>query len=209
MAKKLKVGKAFKSVKGISTSEILKMDVYKLNTKGLRTMLNRIISSANKRIRRLEAKAPNSPALASYKRENKPFTSKGLSHNELETMFKRVKNFLQAETSTMKGYKAHREDIVERIGTFKNEKQEKKFWEIYNKWIETYPNLAVRFRDTNELQSMFYENFVIKGRKGIGNTSAITRAIKKMYGEVVANKNKEDMLNQDALLNDGVKQSDF
>lgn len=206
---KSKIKKSVKSVKGLSTSEILKMDVYKLNTKGLKSMLNRLVSTANKRIRRLEKNASNSPALVQYKNQKKPFTTRGLSHNELETMFKRVKNFLQAETSTMKGYKEHREDIIQNIGEFKDEQQEKDFWEIYNKWIDTHPNLAERFRDTNELQSMIFTNFVVKGKTARGTSASLTRSIKKMLGDIAEKQRKDDLLNEDVLLNNGIMQNNF
>ena len=61
-----KISKGIKTTKGLSTSDILKMDVYKLNAKSLRSVVRRLVSSANKRMRRLLKNAPSSPALRQH-----------------------------------------------------------------------------------------------------------------------------------------------
>lgn len=200
--------KRLPSVKGLSTDEILKMDVYKLGTKGLRQVLNRLISTANKRIRRLENQEKTSPALASLHRKRNYFSSKGLNYRQLQSEFKAVKNFLQAETSTITGFKKYRQEITYHLDEFQSEEQESEFWEVYNKWIDTHPNLATKFKDTNELQQMVYDEFVVKGLTKRGTSNKITHAVRKMLGEVVAKQSKDNMMNEDVLLN-GVKRSDF
>lgn len=203
-----KITQGVVSVKGLSTEQILKMDVYKLGSKGLKKVLNRLVSTANKRIRRLEQYDKVSPALASLHRKRKYFSTKGLSYNQLETEFKAVKNFLQAETSTIKGFKEYRAEITYHLDEFESEEQESNFWKTYNKWIDTHPQLAMKFKDTNQIQQMIYDNFVVKGKTSRGSSIAVTKAIKKMTGAVVEKKRREDILNEDALLN-GVSQSDF
>lgn len=203
-----KITQGIPSVKGLSTEQILKMDVYKLGSKGLKKVLNRLVSTANKRIRRLEQYDKVSPALASLHRKRKYFSTKGLNYNQLETEFKAVKNFLQAETSTIKGFKEYRKEVTYHLDEFESEEQESEFWQTYNKWIDTHPKLAMKFKDTNQIQQMIYDNFVVNGKTARGSSMAVTKAIKKMTGAVVEKKRREDILNEDALLN-GVSQSDF
>lgn len=197
------------SIKGVRTSELLKMDTYNLNKSSLKVVLSRLIHTANQRIKRLEKRTPNSPSLISFKNVNKPFTIRGLSYNDMEIMMKRVKNFLNTQTSTIKGFKEHKKNVVERIGEFEDENQETEFWHIYNKWIENHPNIAVRFNDTNELQAIVYDNFVVKEKTARGTSASVTRAVKKMLGEIVDKQNKDNLINQDVLMNDGIKQHDF
>ena len=66
----------------------------------------------------------------------------------------------------------------------------------------------MKFKDTNQIQQMIYDNFVVNGKTARGSSMAVTKAIKKMTGAVVEKKRREDILNEDALLN-GVSQSDF
>lgn len=131
-----------------------------------------------------------------------------MNYNQLETEFKAVKNFLQAETSTIKGFKQYRSEVTYHLDEFESEEQESEFWQTYNKWIATHPKLAMKFKDTNQIQQMIYDNFVEQGKSARGTSMAVTRAINKMTGAVVEKKRREDILNEDALLN-GVSQSDF
>lgn len=193
--------KSFVKIKGVTTSDILKMDMYNKNASTLRQYLNRIVSAANKRIRRLQKNAPNSPALASYNRENQPFTSRGLNYNEMQSMFKRVKNFLNAKTSTISGYKKHRAEIKAEIGDFKDENQEKEFWEIYNNWIDKHPNLSARFMDSFQLRDMMFDAFVIEGKTKRGASASLTKAVKKMLNDNASIKTADDLRNEDVLLN--------
>ena len=197
----------FKSLKGVSTKDILNMDVYKLKKPALKQVVNRLVSSANKRLRRLYEKAPDSPALRKHLTERgalKPFTSKGLkTRNQYESLMKSLRTFLKTKTSTIKGFQESRTNIIKRIGEFKDKAQEKEFWEIYNKWIDSHPNEFNRanFKDTNELQAMFYDEFVIKGRTARGTSNVITRTIKKMISETTAKKVQSDLAMENDLEN--------
>lgn len=196
-----KIPKGF-NIKGVSTKRLLEMDTYGLSSKGLRNVLNRLVSTANKRIRRLEAKAPHSQALASYKRENKPFTTRGLNYNEMENMMKRVKNFLTAKTSTIKGFEADRKRVVQTIGEFESEEQESEFWDTFNDWIKKHPKLAQRFNDSFQLRDMMFDEFVTQGRTSQGTKNKITRTISKMLDENNISDAEEEKRRLDALMSD-------
>ena len=204
MAVKLKnISTGIRGVKGLSTSDILKMDVYKLNKQSLKAVVNRLISSANKRLRRLEVKAPSSPALRQHydydTKELKPFTLKGAkTRNEVEMVMKKVKSFLQAETSTIKGFKDYAKEFTGKFGEFESKEQANNFWKTYNKWVDTHPELYNIHGDTNGLVEMFYDEFVVKGRTARGTSSKITRALNKMHQVI----NERESAEEEMKMND-------
>ena len=195
------------NVKGLSTSDILKMDVYRLNKQSLKAVTNRLISSANKRLRRLEEKAPSSPALRQHydydNKQLKPFTLKGAtSRNDVEAIMKRVKSFLQADTSTIKGFKDYAKEFTGKFGEFDSKDQANNFWKTYNKWVDTHPELYNLHGDTNGLVEMFYDEYVIKGRTARGTSSKITRTLNKMHQDINAKESTEDELLKNDLLSE-------
>lgn len=206
MANIKKVKKLIK-VKGLTTEHILKMDVYKLNAPSLRQVLNRLISTANKRIRTLEKKAPHSPAIRN-RDANFKFTLKGVAkndRNQMESIMKEVKNFLQAPTSTMKGFKDYRGRVERTIGTFDSIEQENDFWKTFNQWIDSHPNLSARFNDSFQIRGMMYDEFIVKNRDSRTAKANVTKAINKMLKEINQNQAKSDALRRkdlkDGLLN--------
>ena len=206
MAQKIKgITKGIRTTKGLSTKAIMNMDVYKLNTKSLRQVTSRLISSANKRIRRLQKQAPHSRALQMHPNE---FSLKGIKKNDrnsVESLMKDIRNFLNAESSTLKGYKKQRERISEEIGDFESIDQENEFWHIYNEWVDKNPNLANRFNDSFQLRDMIFERYVQKGMTAKGTKSSITQAVKKMlkdindYDDNVEKQMKDMLENDDAF----------
>lgn len=192
-----KISSGIKSIKGLSTSDILNMDVYKLNKQSLKMVVNRLISSANKRLRRLEKNAPSSPALRQHydydKKELKPFTLKGANtRNDVESVMKRVKSFLQSDTSTIKGFKEYAREFKAEFGEFESKEQANNFWKTYNKWVDTHPELYNLHGDTNGLVEMFYDEYVVKGRTSRGTSSKITRTLNKMHQVINLKESAED-----------------
>lgn len=80
-------------------------DVYLLDEKEYRKYMSSVMSVANKRIDRLEKnELTDSPAYQKYITEvGAKFSVKGLSHNELQSLVAKLKNFMEAETSTVRG----------------------------------------------------------------------------------------------------------
>lgn len=202
MAKINKISKGIKTASGLSTKDILNMDVYKLNTKSLRKVTSRLISSANKRIRALKQKAPHSRALAMHPNE---FSLKGIKktdRNSVESLMKDIKNFLNAESSTIRGYQKQREKVQEEIGEFESIEQENEFWQIFNEWVDKNPNLASRFNDSFQLRDMVFQRFVNKGMSARGTKLSITKAIKKMLNDINEKDADIDKQMRDVLKNE-------
>lgn len=80
-------------------------DVYLLDEKEYRKYMSSVMSVANKRIDRLEKnELTDSPAYQKYITEvGAKFSVKGLSHNELQSLVAKLKNFMESETSTVRG----------------------------------------------------------------------------------------------------------
>lgn len=202
MAKKSK-GKVTLQIKGLSTKKILTMDVYKLNAPTLRVVLNRLISSANKRIKRLKSKAPHSPAIRNREEDFK-FSLKGVGkddRNQMESLMKDVKNFLTSETSTMKGFKGYRGRVERTLGTFDSVEQENEFWNTFNDWIKNHPNITERFNDSFQIRSMMYDEFIVKERSASVSKANVTKAINRMLKETKQNIAKSDALKRRDLKN--------
>ena len=189
-------------VKGLTTESILNMDVYKLNTRSLRKVTSRLISTANKRIRRLRQKAPNSRALIMHPNE---FSLKGIKKNDrnsIESTMKQIRKFLKAESSTMTGYNRQRAQIEQDIGEFESIEQEKEFWNVFNSWVDKNENLAFRFNDSTQLRSLIFNRFVTRKMSDRGTKISITRAIKKMLDEQNGIDAEKDREMRDVLKND-------
>ena len=199
------IANSIKSVKGFSTSDILKMDVYKLNKQSLKAVVNRLITSANKRLRRLEKKASSSPALRQHydydTKQLKTFTLKGAkSRNDVEMVMKRVKSFLQSATSTVKGFKEYAKEFTGNFGEFESKQQANDFWKTYNKWVDSHPELYNLHGDTNGLVDKFYDEFVVKGRTARGTSSKITRTLNKMHQVINAKESAEEEMKINDLM---------
>lgn len=112
------------NVKGLKITDILNIDLNtfnSLNESQLRSILSRLVSASNKRIRRLEEHNINSPALQGLGKQ-KVFstklptdTSKQQRVNRLRSEFARARSFLTSETSTIGGYKKFTKRTTERI----------------------------------------------------------------------------------------------
>ena len=80
-------------------------EVYLLDEKEYRKYMSSVMAVANKRIDRLEKnELTDSPAYQKYITEvGAKFSVKGLKHNELQSLVAKLKNFMEAETSTVRG----------------------------------------------------------------------------------------------------------
>ena len=121
-------------VKGLSTNQILNMDVNEINSMNYRTiraLASRLVSSMNKRIRQLRKSAPYSLALNSLP-QNYQFSTKGLKRNEIRSLIGDMQQFGQMKTSTVKGWKDYRKNIEAKLGgKLSDLKDESEFWRIY------------------------------------------------------------------------------
>lgn len=92
----------------LDVERILAMDTeefQKLNTQQLRQATQILASAANKRIVRMTEAGHESPALANLREAGSDrITTKGKDFNALRTEFVRARHFLNAETSTLRGW---------------------------------------------------------------------------------------------------------
>ena len=107
------------NVNGLSAQDILNLDFDTLNTlndKNMRLMANRLVSVANKRIRRLEkyiggdnAITDYNPALESI--NHKQFSIRGKNRNQVYQTLANIQSFLNYKTSTMGGFKDYIKNV--------------------------------------------------------------------------------------------------
>lgn len=103
------------NVKGLSSQDILNLDYdvfISLDAKDLAKVTSRLVSSANKRIRRMEEKGLESPAYQNMKRSGGNFSVAGKDLNQLRSEYMRVKNFMNSRTSSLKGWSEVKRDTV-------------------------------------------------------------------------------------------------
>lgn len=195
------------SLKGLTTNKILEMDVYKLKTPSLKQVLNRLISTANKRLKRLKEKAPSSKALSKHLDDNNniiKFSSKGLNNrNDIEMTLKSVKGFLQAESSTIKGFEEQKSRIEAQIGAFDSKEQEDEFYKAYNEWVDKHPNEVGRINDTNALFNTMYNEFVVKGKTSRGAKANLTKQVKAILNQEIE-KHQKSALEMESNIKNGI-----
>ena len=105
-----------------------------------RSEARRLVSLANKRLRRLEKKGyTNSPA---YKATNGYFSVRGKSQAEIQSLIRNMNKFIKAATSTIRGTNKYAKDLAKTTGVkYKNmrdlKKKIPKFFELSSK-VEQY-----------------------------------------------------------------------
>lgn len=121
-----------------------KLDDKVKKIKDYRKEASRLVSMANKRVRRLEEKdLKNSPAYRGYLESGgNYFSVKGKNHNELQAEVARMKRFIDANTSTVRGVNRYLKDMAKNTGIkYKNLTELRgkadKFFELSSK-VEQY-----------------------------------------------------------------------
>ena len=153
-------------VRGLSVNAIMNMDYdtfNSLNLRDLKTVTSRLISTANKRIARLEAKGENSPALRAVNRGGKlSVNNKNL--NEVRAEFIRTKGFLMNKTSGLAGWKQTRKQTVASlndIGVAIDLSHLDQLWDLYEKLKEVNPAVAeapLKYNALRELGKQIMNN---------------------------------------------------
>lgn len=107
-------------VTGMSINDIMDIDIETFNVLGereLRAITSRLVSASNKRVRALQQRDINSPALRSLGTDTAFSTqlpqdiNPKQRVNKLRSEFARARNFLQMKTSTIKGYKRYAKQL--------------------------------------------------------------------------------------------------
>ena len=126
------------------SNDFLKGYIHRDNIKEVRAEMSRLASVANKRLQRLEnAGLDTSPAYKKWVEDGQvKFGVKGKNHNELQRELSRLKNFINAETSTIRGVNTVLKDMAKNTGIkYKNltdlRNKANNFFELANK-VEQY-----------------------------------------------------------------------
>ena len=151
-------------VSGLSTEDILNMDVNDINRMNNRTakaLASRLVSSMNKRIRSLRKKAKDSQALNTLP-EGFQFSTKGLNRNEVRSLIGEMIQFGKMKTSTVKGWKAYRKDVESKLGkgrSLSELKDEGAFWDVFRKLQESNHAIFQKI-SSDEILKMTFEEAV-------------------------------------------------
>lgn len=159
------------NIKGLKITDIMDMDwndLNKLTPQEMKQVTSRLVSAANKRIKRLE-KAPRGTESFAYQvveERGRKFSVRGKNTNQLRNEFKNVRAFLKYKTSTTKGWKEYREKMEQRVsGATGGESQQwsertwKKFWKVYRRMEEKHGG-SFQKGDSDRIQQMLHEIFV-------------------------------------------------
>lgn len=153
-------------VRGLSVNAIMNMDYdtfNSLNLRDLKTVTSRMISTANKRIARMEAKGENSPALRAINRGGK-LSVENKNLNEVRAEFIRAKGFLMNKTSGLLGWYRVRKQTVaslNEIGVNIDLKHLDQLWDLYEKLKEVNPAVAeapLKYNALRELGNQIMNN---------------------------------------------------
>ena len=151
-------------VKGLSTEQILRMDVNainKMNNRTIKALASRLVSSMNKRIRSLSKKAPNSQALNSLPKGFQ-FSTKGLGRNDVRSLVGDMIQFGNMKTSTVSGWKEYRKDVESKLGSgrsFSELRDEGAFWDVFRRLQESNHAIFQKI-SSDEILKMTFEEAV-------------------------------------------------
>lgn len=174
-------------VDGLTVDEILEMDVNSLGTADLRKVATRLMSAANKRLKRLGATEAGrtSPAYqAAMKRDGK-FSVKGKNLQQLKQEFANMRNFMNQSTSSLSGWrkvKRKKKEILEkRLGKPISKSTEKKFWDVYNRVAETDSGkVATALKLSSQLQAAVQEQ-IEEGKSEEDILGGINQTMEDIY----------------------------
>ena len=144
MKRKRKASKPTINVRGLKVADIVNMDIKALNKlkkSDVKALSLRLVSAANKRLKRLRnadlGKLSPAYRYATGNNGRGRFKVKNQTRNELLKQFKTLRVFLSdKKTATVKGWKAVRRNIEKRIGSKIPKTKYKSFWGIYRKYVE-------------------------------------------------------------------------
>lgn len=137
-------------VAGKSIQDILNIDNYvfnRLSAFDLRQYVSRLASAANKRLRRLENNRANTPAYRQVMRSGGNFSTRGKNLNELRAEFVRAKNFLEAKSSTVSGWKKTVKGTIDKLhekGVDITPDEFDQLWSVYEELKELDPSVSYR-----------------------------------------------------------------
>ena len=192
-------------VKGKTVKQILDMPYYdlkKLTDSELKVLVGRLVSAGNKRLRRYQAKKGELPNAGSRRKttqtesgqtttqqdyEKRKFSTVGKDRTELFEEFKRAKNFMKAQTSSLTGEKSVKREsqkmIKENFGITVSDTDYDIYWKAFDRLKELHPEVDERNYKYTILAHM---DKMLEQRKGKPYKSYKTfaRAIEKKLQQI-------------------------
>lgn len=135
-------------VKGRSTKELLDIDIKDFNQlteSDLRKATSILASAANKRYKRFQARGTDTPATRQLEQSGGKLSVKGKDLNQLRAEFMRAKQFLEAQTSTRRGWEQVQKstiDALKKRGIEITKDQLDTFWKAYEDLKDISPDVA-------------------------------------------------------------------
>lgn len=135
---------------GYTLQQILNMDEYTLthlSEDKQRAIAKQLGTAANRRIKAMERKAENSPALRGVMDSGGKFTFKGKSYQDTQNDTSRALQFLKHKTSTLKGWDKVKDETtktIKKLGFSLTKEQWDVFWESYSKVAQKKPNAKMK-----------------------------------------------------------------
>lgn len=179
-----------------------------LNRRELSALTSRLVSAANKRIRRLGSteESRQSPSYKGYEKRGKMFSVKGKDTAKLREEFNNVARFLNAKTSSITKWK-----------TFKTKTQQTFSERIYNSLnkqsrIKTSPKEIYNKINWKDFWNLYS---ALKDEYGMSLNGNSTRIQKKLFRLMSTYKNEDVILNkirdytEDMLFKKEVKQQNM
>ncbi len=137
-------------VTGLTVKDILNMSTRQINAldaKDLARVSSRLVSAANKRMRRLEKAGIESPAYRNAQRGGGAFSIKGKDEVAIKNEFVRMKTFMEGKTSTVRGAKQAQKKMVDefkKVGVEMEEENVDRVMKIYDRLKEIDPSVSLK-----------------------------------------------------------------
>lgn len=184
-------------VAGLTVENILNLDVNSLGEKDLRAVATRLVSAANKRIRRLAKTSGGkfSPAYARIEKQGRMFSVKGKDISGLRAEMAQMRSFMRLKTSTVTGWKRVRKYMSSKFGGRISDAQMNEFWTVYRKLEESMGGVIGSVFDSNKIQSMLYDEMT----SGDSEDDVIEKMIQNMdreYDKIMQQEDEEDESDQ-------------
>lgn len=184
-------------VNGLSVDEIMDMDINKLSEKDLRKVSTRLMSAANKRLKRLgQSKGGRqSPAYQAQMKRGGKFSVKGKNLQQLRQEWSNMRSFMGKKTGSLGGWnkfkREQKERLEDRTGVKMDEKQESHFWETYRKVEESHGDLRAIYGDSTRIQT-YVANRIAEGKTEDEALQEVDAFLDHEYERMMQDEQEED-----------------